>query len=573
MGPRLAASLALVALALPAHAQEDVSTGGRVESDLYQHADHPPTALIDGDVSSHFCQHRLEDSQWRLVLPAPALLTGVSFVQGWSDWDQVTRITLEVADGSTRSLDLAAGTRDVQSFELDFPNPTAFVDFHVDSVEEDGDDSQWGGFAEIGLEGMADASDTEPPAISGVAVEPESDTAALVSWTTDEPATSQVRFSSLGLASLVTAPDLAFVTDHAVRIEADDPLMGWIEIRSTDEAGNRAGAEAGDLNTMDTSYSYGVGGWSFNIDDAWVPAPELLAEDSMEVDVIQQWIGGSGWTDWFSAEDVAAIHEAGYVPEVIHYYFGDPDLDDVIARSDEFLADIQTLADILTESGVGDHVIVTLEPEFNQGRVATWDGWNDLIIQAIDILRPTGCKVGLLAGDWDIDHVLPISMGRAAAYSDFVAFQEMRASTQNDRDQALEVPDRAIRFSRYLRRTFMRPVRLGYLMVSDYNGWTDVQRQVVVDFCERRDELEEAGVVAVAWMSYMDRPGAGGYFAAAEAHKGLKHHDNRPKPAFHIFRECVANGPTWLETGEWPPGGEPLYDSPDGGGCGCEIVR
>ena len=61
------------------------------------------------------------------------------------------------------------------------------------------------------------------------------------------------------------------------------------------------------------------------------------------------------------------------------------------------------------------------------------------------ILRAEGCKVGLLPGDWDIDHVLPISMGEAAAYADFVAFQKMRASTRNDPADAYEVVDRAVR--------------------------------------------------------------------------------------------------------------------------------
>jgi MYXO-CTERM domain-containing protein len=198
---------------------------------------------------------------------------------------------------------------------------------------------------------------------------------------------------------------------------------------------------------------------------------------------------------------------------------------------------------------------VTLEPEFNQGAVATWEGWNDLMIEAIDIIRNTsGAKVGVLPGDWDIDHVLSISMGRAAAHSDFVAYQEMRASTRNDQGDALEVPDRAIRFSHYLSRKFMRPVRLGYLMVSDYGGWEGVQREVVIEMCERHEELAAAGTYAVSWMSYIDRPGAGGYFEEAEAHKGLKNSDNQPKPAWHVFKECAANGPSWLDTGEEPPG-------------------
>jgi hypothetical protein len=77
-------------------------------------------------------------------------------------------------------------------------------------------------------------------------------------------------------------------------------------------------------------------------------------------------------------------------------------------------------------------------------------------------------------------------------------------------------------------------------MVSDYGGWKGVQRDVVVEMCERRPELEAAGLVSVAWMSYLDDPNqTGGYFQIAEAHKGLKYADNTPKPAWHVWKECV----------------------------------
>jgi hypothetical protein len=117
--------------------------------------------------------------------------------------------------------------------------------------------------------------------------------------------------------------------------------------------------------------------------------------------------------EWFRAEDIRSISDAGYVPDIIHYYFGDPTVEKVESMSADFIEDIRYLADMIAESGAGERVIVTLEPEFNQGGVQRWDGFNDLMIQAIDILHSTaGCRVGLLAGDWDIDHVLPISMGR-----------------------------------------------------------------------------------------------------------------------------------------------------------------
>ena len=62
----------LVAVPAAARAQENVSAGGRVETDLWQNPESPPPALLDGDITTHFCQHRLEDSDFRVYLAGPA---------------------------------------------------------------------------------------------------------------------------------------------------------------------------------------------------------------------------------------------------------------------------------------------------------------------------------------------------------------------------------------------------------------------------------------------------------------------------------------------------------------------
>ncbi|MBI5489279.1 MAG: hypothetical protein HY905_18230 [Deltaproteobacteria bacterium] len=565
----LAAACALL-LAASAAAQDNLSFGGRVETDLYVDESSSPDALLDGDEGTHFAQHRLLDSDWRVWLRAPARLVRVNVVQGWSDWDQVTRMRLETADGSAAEFDVVPGTRDEQSFDLDFADPTAFVDVRILAVDDHGDDNDWGGFAEMRFDGTAvEGTDTAAPAISNVRVERTSDTAATIRWTTDEPATSQVRFSTESTVVATTVPDLTLVTEHAVTVAGDAPLRGFLELRSADGAGHRGEARDAAFATIDTAFEWGVGGWSFQLGGRWRPAPEVFAEDGVSaMGFVQAWIGGDGWTTWFDAEDVRTMVDAGYTPDVIHYFFGDPTLEQVEAEREAFLADIRTLAQLLADSGVGDRTMVTLEPEFNQDGIPSWDGWNDLTIEAMRILRETaGTKVGLLAGDWDIDHLLPVCMGRAAAYSDFVAFQEMRASTRDTSEEAYDVVDRAIRFSHYLARTFLRPVRWGYVMVSDYGGWLEVQRRVVAELCERAGELQANAVTAISWMSYMDNEAGGGYFGEAESHKGLRFAWGTAKPAFFLWRECVNNGPTWLETDEWPAGGGPVED-----GCGCRAT-
>ncbi len=565
-------ALALAASAGLAQAQEDLSSGGRIEFDIWPSAEHPPEASLDGDPQTHWAHHRLEDADWRLWLSQPAVAESVTFIQAWSDWSQALEVRLEAADGTVATVDLEPGTRAPQSFALPFEHPTAFVDVYVVSATDAASGDGWGGFAEMRVEGTPISGDTTPPITTDVAIDLVDPQTATVRWTTDEPATSQVRYSTEAVASLLTAPDRSLVREHAVVIEAEAPLRGQLELRSADAAGNRAELRHDAFARLAGGYRYGVGSWSFYLDDRWVPAPELFAQDGLEVGISQLWLGGSEWSDWLTADHIRGIHEAGYTPELIHHFFGDPVLEDVIERRQEFLDDVRTLAELLSDSGVGSEVLVTLEPEYNQGEVATWDGWNDLMIEAIEILRSEAdCQVGLLAGDWDFDHLLPISMGRAAAQADFVAFQEMRASTRHDPDEVRAAVDRAIRFAHYLWRKFLRPVRLGYAMVSDYGGWASIQRDFVIELCERHQELAEVGVVDVSWMSYLDNANdPAGYFGEAEYHKGLKYADAQPKPAWHVFKECVANGPSWLDTGVEPPGAIPP-EEPTGDGCVCAM--
>jgi hypothetical protein len=568
---RLLPALGALTLGLPAAAAENVSTGGRVETDLYTNDESPPGALLDGSTQTHFAQHRLDDSEWRVWLRTPALLESVSLVQGWKDWSQALEVTLEAADGSMMQLALSAGTRELQTFPVTFPSATAFVDVRVRKAQPAQDGGGWGGFAEMQFTGVPAGTDTTPPQISAIEVERHSDTSATVRWRTDEPATTQLRYSTEAAGAEATPADLSLTTSHSVSLQAASALRGRLELRSADASGNRAEIRHDAFVTIDTTYQYGAGGWSFHLGGTWIAAPQVYADDGVPHKFTQAWIGGDGWEQWFKAAGVAEMQAAGVTPEVIHYYFGDPVLEDVQARRDAFLADIDRLAEVLAASGVGQHALVTLEPEYNQGKVATWEGWNDLMLEAIHRLHSkAGAKVGLLPGDWDIDHVLPISMGRAAAAADFVAFQEMRASTQDTPAQAKQVVSNAIRFARYLSRKFLRPVRWGYVMVSDYGGWTWVQRDVVVELCERQKELQAAGVVAVSWMSYLDHPGADGYFGEGEAHKGLKFEDGRPKPAFEVWKECVLHGPSWVGTGQAAPGA-PLPAESDG--CSCGLRR
>ena len=97
--------IAALGLAVPAiaNAQQDLSSGGSVSSDLWQSADHPAAALLDGDTSTHFTQHRVEDADRRVSLGTPGVPVELRLIQGWEGWSQATELRLETAYGETQT--------------------------------------------------------------------------------------------------------------------------------------------------------------------------------------------------------------------------------------------------------------------------------------------------------------------------------------------------------------------------------------------------------------------------------------------------------------------------------------
>ena len=79
------------------------------------------------------------------------------------------------------------------------------------------------------------APDTAPPVISAVSVSDVTDDSAAISWTTDEPSTSQVEYWPGSLSAL----DTTLVTTHSVTLTdlSSDATYNF-KVRSSDAAGN-----------------------------------------------------------------------------------------------------------------------------------------------------------------------------------------------------------------------------------------------------------------------------------------------------------------------------------------------
>lgn len=563
---------ALAALAVSrAAGAADLSRSATATTDIYTESGAGPEALQDGDDATMFRMHRVFDSDWRVTFAGPAVVNEVIVVQAWDNWSLPEELQLESADGTVVTIPLDTSTREPQAFTLDFPWPTAFIDVRVSRAQAAADGGTFGGLAELRFEGTPAGTDARAPAVSGFSVARSDPNTAVLTFTTDEPAACRVRYSQESAVSTLSPHTLDLRTEHSIDLFADSPLGGQVEVRCADAAGNRAEVRQDAFTTIDTSrLEWGMGGWAFEFDGEWVRAADRFAQDGLVVDFSQIWTDRSFDSTHIKPEDIKQVHEDGLLPEIIHFWVGASSPEEMTREHDNYLADVTILAENIRDSGVGEEVLVTLEPEYNQGEMAEWDGWNDLMIEAITILHEVaGAKVGLLPGPWDIDHKVPLSMGRAVAHADFVALQSMAGSVTNTREEMAVRVDETLKFTRYLNRRFLKPVRLGYLMISDYGDWADVQRDVMIEYCERLPELEAAGLVSLAWMGYVDHPGATGALGKAEAHKGLLYSNGDAKPAFAVFQECAQHGASWLATGAEPPGEVPEKKD---AGCGCRAT-
>ncbi len=91
--------------------------------------------------------------------------------------------------------------------------------------------------------------DTTPPVISNIQVTNITETSALVTWSTNEPSTSDV-FYGTTVSYGFTANTTGYVTTHAVQLNGLSPLTGYhFFVRSSDVAGNTTNSSDGTFTT------------------------------------------------------------------------------------------------------------------------------------------------------------------------------------------------------------------------------------------------------------------------------------------------------------------------------------
>lgn len=107
------------------------------------------------------------------------------------------------------------------------------------------------GFSQTGIAWPSSIPATgTPPVIQSVSVSSVAETSAVITWTTDEPATSQVEYGYTADYGLTVPLDENLVTSHSVSLTGLEPDRTYcFRVRSKDEGGNEAISEA-ELRTL-----------------------------------------------------------------------------------------------------------------------------------------------------------------------------------------------------------------------------------------------------------------------------------------------------------------------------------
>ena len=186
---------------------------------------------------------------------APPLISGISasnitqtgaLITWTTDEDSTSQVEYgpTTSYGSTTALDEDL----VTSHSVSLSGLTAGTTYHyrVKSKDASGNErtSPHQTFTTLGL------ADTTAPVISNVTVSDITETTVTITWTTDEPATSQVEYGPTTSYGSTTTLDEDLVTSHSVSLSELQPDTTYhFRVKSKDQAGNDAISDDSSFNT------------------------------------------------------------------------------------------------------------------------------------------------------------------------------------------------------------------------------------------------------------------------------------------------------------------------------------
>ncbi len=274
-------------------------------------------------------------------------------------------------------------------------------------------------------------------------------------------------------------------------------------------------------------------------------------EHGVPLNSVAVWITKDVQPDWVPAEALERAAADGVTPVFLMYYFA---AENSSEDAQEHRYDwYQYLAEFAAHVSGETPVVILLEPEINDmGAEANgkeplmyWPGLQEMLMDGLYIVRTIApnAVVGICFGDFGPEELEPW-FGEAVAYSDVVAFQEMRASTRNaDLDPTgKDLAQQVLETTKRLHRSFDKPVLLAYLAMSSYQEdggpeWTQIQALAIQEILGNFKALHAEGLWGMLYFQLRDDPNHVGFFKEAEVDFGLLDELGNPKPAMDAFRQ------------------------------------
>jgi predicted phage tail protein len=127
----------------------------------------------------------------------------------------------------------------------------------VRAIDEDGEETPAEIYAEGGAGCITFTLDTRAPVITNVAASDVTPGSVVITWTTDEPASSQADYGTDTDYGSVSELDADLTTEHAVTLAGLKPQRQYhFRVRSTDDVGNEAVSEDYSLSKPFAAWIY-----------------------------------------------------------------------------------------------------------------------------------------------------------------------------------------------------------------------------------------------------------------------------------------------------------------------------
>jgi len=310
------------------------------------------------------------------------------------------------------------------------------------------------------------------------------------------------------------------------------------------------------LSASEKEFLMSAGGWDYCVDhdvfSAWQTTcdykkvkniNELIKKEKLPLNAISMWITKNWQEEWYSVDYINnKIIKQGITPIFIYYWYADDISIKFVQENEDLIEkDLDRFEKYLRK--IKGNKIVVLHPEFNQGNINQWSGFNQVLNRDINRFKNVAnTKVGFCVGDfgnydkldslqdWKSFHP---SIQYAVKNADFIAFQEMRAVTRNDVNDILNTPKRSLEFATYLNKTYKKPTLYAYLALSSYgqNG-EENQAKVIKETIDLLPRFKgEAQLMGFNLFHLMDSPKQEGYFLEAEKHFGIYRSNGSSKPS------------------------------------------